>query len=137
MQNYLELSGGGVTFAEKYVLSCILTLRDMKDDKEKSPEMLSRRAFFRKTAQAALPILGAIALAGNPAIAKAVESSSPADAEEMGCSYGCQNGCSTSCYTTCRMMCAGSCKGSCQGQCTGACARSCSGGCQMGCKGYY
>ena len=107
----------------------------MKDDKEKSPEMLSRRAFFRKTAQAALPILGAIALAGNPAIAKVVESSSPA--EEMGCSYGCQNGCSSSCYTTCRMMCAGSCKGSCQGQCTGACARSCSGGCQMGCKGYY
>ena len=87
----------------------------------KNEELQSRREFFKKAAKGALPILGAIVLAGTPTIAKAV-SEAP-----MGCQY------------SCTAWCADNCSGKCQGSCTTACSRGCSnycnGGCSTTCRG--
>lgn len=85
------------------------------DKKNKNEELQSRREFFKKTAKGALPILGAVVLAGAPAIVKATEPSDP-----MGCPrYGC-----------------GVCTNSCSGCCKGGCNTTCSGGCKFyACKG--
>ena len=42
---------------------------------EKNEELQNRREFFKKAAKSALPILGAIVLAGAPQILKATEKS--------------------------------------------------------------
>ena len=84
---------------------------------KKNEELQSRREFFKKAAKSTLPILGAIALAGTPAIMKAVE-------VPMGCSA---DGCSATCATSCYNGCKGSCKG-----CTG-CNTTCQGFCKYGC----
>ena len=78
---------------------------------KKNEELQSRREFFKKAAKSALPILGAIALAGTPAILNAAEA-------PMGCNYGCNGSC---------MGCRGTCQG-CRG-CGGTCRQSCSSGC--------
>ncbi len=57
---------------------------------EKNEELQNRREFFKKAAKSALPILGAIVLAGAPQILKATEKS------PMGCNYGCAGACSHS-----------------------------------------
>lgn len=59
---------------------------------EKNEELQNRREFFKKAAKSALPILGAIVLAGAPQILKATEKS------PMGCNYGCAGACYTQCY---------------------------------------
>lgn len=83
-------------------------------EKNKKEELQSRRDFFKKAAKSALPILGAIALANVPVIAKASEVS-------RGCNYGCTAVCSTSL---------------CQGTCQGGCKFTCEHGCKnYGCKG--
>lgn len=89
----------------------------MKENKNE--ELQSRRSFFKNAAKAALPIIGAIALANMPAIAKASNSSS------TSCSYcggGCK-GCAGTCVGTCRDACTG-CSGLCQGTCKGMCYNS-------------
>ena len=53
---------------------------------EKNEELQSRREFFKKAAKGALPILGAIALAGAPGVVKAAE-------EAMDCDYSCSYSC--------------------------------------------
>ena len=74
----------------------------------KNEELQSRREFFKKAAKGALPILGAIVLAGAPGIMNAVENA------PNGCSrYGC-----------------GTCTGSCSGCCKGGCNTTCLGGCK-------
>ncbi|MDE7378046.1 MAG: Cys-Xaa-Xaa-Xaa repeat radical SAM target protein [Paraprevotella sp.] len=85
--------------------------------KNQNEELQSRREFFKKAAKSALPILGAVVLAGAPAIMNASEKI------PMGCEYGC----SGSCY--------GRCDGSCQGNCYTTCSGSCRGTCQTGCTG--
>ena len=78
---------------------------------KKNEELQSRREFFKKAAKGALPILGAIVLAGAPQLSKA--------AEAMGCTID-----------ACTATCIGACKGTCRG-----CAHSCSGTCMSGCSG--
>lgn len=93
--------------------------------KDKNEELQSRREFFKNAAKSVLPILGAIVLAGNPALAKAEEFAT-------GCKYGCSTGCYTACSGSCRSGCDGTCKNSCYGckyTCEGTCKNSCAGTC--------
>lgn len=85
--------------------------------KGKNEELQSRRQFFKKAAKGALPILGAIALAGTPTIIKAAADT------PMGCEY------------SCTAWCADNCSGRCQETCTSACARTCSSYCNSACNG--
>ena len=78
---------------------------------KKNEELQSRREFFKKAAKGALPILGAIVLAGSPIITNAVAR------ESMSCENSCSGGCT------------GGCKGSCSNACTGGCTYTCSGSC--------
>lgn len=89
----------------------------MKKNKQ-NEELQSRREFFKKAAKGALPILGAVVLAGTPSIITAAEK------VPMGCS---RDGCSYTCSTSCYNNCVGSCKG-----CTG-CSNTCKGFCKGGC----
>lgn len=111
-------------------------------DKNQSDEIQSRRGFFKEAAKKALPVLGAIALASSPIIAKA------ADSNPMGCSGcmdtclgcmhtcsghchgGCLRSCQESCIGGCKTGCEGSCKDRCKHWCTGSCQDTCSGGCK-------
>lgn len=85
-------------------------------------ELQSRRDFFKKAAKGALPILGAIVLAGMPNVVKAAET--PMGCSEYTCSGGCKNGCEG-----CRYTCSGTCKNGCEG-----CRNTCSGTCKNGCE---
>ena len=85
----------------------------------KNNETQSRREFFKEAAKKALPIVSAIALIGNPVIAKAVEN------ESLGC-YGCSGTCQGTCSGSCQWD---ACKFSCTGTCKGGCS-SCSGSCK-------
>ncbi len=84
----------------------------------KNEELQSRRQFFKKAAKSALPILGAIALANMPMIAKASETA-------MGCSSGCYTGCSNTCKGGCSYGCGSTCSGKCIGSCSATCMNSC------------
>lgn len=95
-------------------------------EKEQNEELQSRREFFKEAAKKALPIIGAIALASSPIIAKA------ANTEPMGCNGSCSGLCSGSCSSSCQ----GGCKGTCTVECNGACVSSCKGACTNSCKGY-
>ena len=77
-------------------------------------ETQNRRQFFKEAAKKALPIIGAVALLGNPVIAKAMES------ETMGCKYECAGACRKGCSTTCT----GSCKNGCT-SCSTTCTNTC------------
>lgn len=79
----------------------------------KNEELQSRREFFKRAAKGALPILGAIVLAGAPDILNAAEKA------PMGCMY-CQNSCSS-----CATLCSSSCKNSCNGFCRDNCTKNC------------
>lgn len=87
-------------------------------------ELKSRREFFRKAAQTALPILGAIVLASTPVLAHTAEKA------PMGCTGTCTGGC----YGACK-GCSTTCTGTCSHGCTG-CSTTCTGGCShYACKG--
>ncbi len=90
---------------------------------EKKDELQSRRQFFKKAAKGALPILGAIALANMPIIAKAAQSESG----YCTCAGNCSGACSGSCVSTCRATCGNSCKGTCSYTCDHGCSGSCNG----------
>lgn len=87
-------------------------------------ELQSRRSFFKNAAKAALPILGAIALANMPIIAKASETPSGCTGTCYGACYGSCKGCSTTCTGTCSNACTG-CSTTCTGTCSGSCKHSC------------
>ncbi len=91
--------------------------------KNQNEELQSRREFFKKAAKSALPILGAVVLAGAPAIVKATED----------VPMGCRATCSGSCYGSCRGACMSSCMGSCTGSCMSSCMNGCKGSCQTSC----
>ena len=99
----------------------------MEENKRKE-ELQSRRDFFKKAAKAALPVVGAIVLAGAPSIVKAVEKT------PMGCDYGCSLACRDGCQGTCQGRCVRSCLGGCDEGCQGQCRYSCSGSCYHGSK---
>ena len=90
-------------------------------EKNKKEELQSRRDFFKKAAKSALPILGAIALANVPVIAKASE------AGYCTCSGNCSGACSGGCKSTCYNQCYNSCKGTCNYTCDHSCSGSCNG----------
>lgn len=81
------------------------------EKKNQNEELQSRREFFKKAAKGALPILGAIVLAGTPLQGKA---------ETIGA-------CPRSCGITCQTQCVNTCGGLCT---------SCMGGCKNGCHKY-
>ena len=95
----------------------------MKKNKE-NRELQSRREFFKDAVKKALPIIGAIALAGSPIFAQAAEK------EPMGC----LNYCKDCCMSSCRGTCSGDCKGSCQYDCKNGCKTSCRNTCKNGCS---
>lgn len=80
----------------------------------KNEELQSRREFFKKAAKGALPILGAIVLAGAPSIMSAAESGCNCTSCTASCSGGC-TGCSGGCQGTCTTTCSYGCKGTCKG----------------------
>lgn len=100
------------------------------EKKMNNEELQNRREFFKKAAKGALPILGAIALANAPFIAKAAEAAENSPMSCNGsCSFGCGQACSTSCSGGCKSGCGGGCSYSCQNTCKGYCQGSCRGGC--------
>lgn len=74
-------------------------------------ELKSRREFFKKAAQSALPIIGAVVLASNPVIAKAAE------LPNTSCTGTCHGQCHGSCRNTCLYTCRDTCKNTCKGSC--------------------
>lgn len=104
------------------------------EKKNRNEELQSRREFFKKAAKGVLPILGAVVLAGAPAIVKAAEEN------PMGCKGSCylqcDGGCRQSCNNTCRYHCLTTCKGGCDGSCKGTCQTSCMNTCSNSCVGY-
>ena len=104
----------------------IFLIRLIMKKNEKNKELQSRREFFKKAAKGALPILGAIALAGAPGVVKAAEEAMDCN---YSCSYSCSNSCRGNCYGGCSGSCGGGCSYSCQNTCKGSCQGRCSGGC--------
>lgn len=95
----------------------------MKQDERE--ELQSRRSFFKKAVQSALPILGAIVLANAPSILTASERVNPT---------GCTGTCTGACYGGCK-GCSTTCTGTCSHACKG-CSTTCTGGCShYACKG--
>lgn len=98
------------------------------EKKNRNEELQSRREFFKKAAKGVLPILGAVVLAGAPAIVKAAEES------PMGCNGYCKAGCGSSCTGSCTGGCVNTCARSCTA-CSDGCARGCHASCYTGCNG--
>lgn len=94
----------------------------------KTGEILSRRGFFKKAAEKALPILGGIALISLPILPQEVK----ADCSGL-CSSGCTSVC-TGCVGQCRDGCYNGCTGTCRTGCQGSCESTCSGTCGGGCR---
>lgn len=86
----------------------------------KNEELKSRREFFKKAAQTALPILGAVVLMSTPVVAQAANASSTSCA---GCNNRCMNTCYTTCHGKCDKHCADNCSSNCRGTCSNSCAR--------------
>ena len=82
---------------------------------KKNEELQTRREFFKKAAKGALPILGAIVLAGAPGVINAAR-----EQVAMGCKYNCEGACTGGCKSTCHYGCDGTCKGGCAGSCKGS-----------------
>lgn len=81
--------------------------------KNQMEELQNRRDFFKKAAKGALPILGALLLAGSPVVNSIGKT-------PMGCELSCSGGC----YGGCSVGCGGTCKGTCVGGCLGSCGYS-------------
>lgn len=79
---------------------------------------INRRAFFKKAASAALPIIAAVTM---PTILTSCEIDEPYPGGGSGCS-------------SCKGSCKGSCGSACTGQCTSSCKGTCTFGCDMTCK---
>lgn len=94
-----------------------------KDENEKKEELCSRRAFFKKAAKTALPLVAVVALATTPLVTKADD-----------VAMGCNNGCTATCSGTCKGACSTSCKETCYTGCYNRCENTCKGTCQGSCK---
>jgi CXXX repeat radical SAM target protein len=92
----------------------------MKEDKNE--ELQSRRSFFKNAAKAALPIIGAIALAHMPVAAKANSTAA------TGCVDGCYSACLTGCVTACKGGCGAHCRDNCYSNCNTSCSAICRSG---------
>ncbi len=98
------------------------------EKKNRNGELQSRREFFKKAAKGALPILGAIVLAGKPVIVNAVEN--PSTGCDNSCSYSCKLTCKSGCQTSCALDgCGSTCSGVCRGRCNATCRDSCYNDC--------
>lgn len=86
--------------------------------KKINENLQSRREFFKNAAKSALPILGAVVLAGTPILIHAAE-------KATGCEFGCENSCTGGCTGSCTFGCQTTCKGGCESTCKGACSNSC------------
>ena len=96
------------------------------EEENKKEEIQSRREFFKNAAKKGLPIVAAIALAGMPTVANAVESTT--------CKYGCVDGCADSCLTSCKTKCDSLCHDVCINTCKGECKGGCKDTCETSCK---
>lgn len=92
----------------------------MKEDKNE--ELQSRRSFFKNAAKAALPIIGAIALAHMPVAAKTNSTAA------TGCVDGCYSACLTGCVTACKGGCGAHCRDNCYSNCNTSCSAICRSG---------
>lgn len=90
------------------------------EEKKQNEELQSRREFFKKAAQTALPILGAVVLMSTPLVAQAASSTQSSCA---GCNNRCMNSCFNTCHGKCDKHCADNCNSSCRGTCSNSCAR--------------
>ena len=90
------------------------------EKKMNNEELQNRREFFKKAAKSALPILGAIVLAGTPQLSKAINT----QATYCQAGYACTGGCSGDCKGTCKFGCSG-CSGGCKGTCKFGCTTTC------------
>lgn len=84
-----------------------------------SGELHSRREFFKKAVQRALPIMAVLAMSSNPVVIKATGT--------MGCT-------DNMCTATCKGACKGTCRG-CPHTCYDTCVDNCFNNCYGGCKG--
>ncbi|MBD5356971.1 MAG: Cys-Xaa-Xaa-Xaa repeat radical SAM target protein [Bacteroides sp.] len=90
-------------------------------------ELQSRRSFFKNAAKAALPILGAIALANVPVLGNATTIGYDCD---NSCSNSCKGRCTGGCQTSCAADgCGHTCAGNCRGHCNATCRDSCYNDC--------
>jgi len=118
----------------------------MENNKE---ENISRREFFKKSAQKLLPILGVVALGGSNILSSCMkvedEVSGTPDVGGGGSNTGCSGGnctgtcyawCKTACVDTCGNNCTALCRSGCGGNCTGSCSSGCSTTCLTTCKGH-
>ena len=96
------------------------------EEKNKREEIQSRREFFKKAAKAALPVVGAIALASSPIISRAVNSGVVTGCIgcEGSCMASCVGTCDTGCKSGCKYECKSGCKYNCKGSCKNACVRA-------------
>ena len=101
----------------------------MKDNKQ-NEELQTRREFLKEAAKKALPVIGAIALAGSPILAQAANSKVD---YECSCT-GCTGGCSYTCQYTCKGACMNGCKGGCKETCVHGCKGTCQHYCTHGTK---
>lgn len=105
------------------------------DMKHNNDELQSRRQFFKKAANNALPILGFIALTQVPFIAHTRKSHQENGLYFAGINSSnrnsscedCSSSCTTSCYSTCKGDCDSGCKDTCDGGCKGRCEKLCTG----------
>lgn len=85
------------------------------DKEERNEEILSRREFFKKTAQNVLPFLGVMAFGS------LLTSCEPFDYGGGSSSGGSSSGCGKSCSGSCEGDCAGDCDDGCWTACIAAC----------------
>lgn len=112
-------------------------------------EVLSRRAFFKKSAAKILPIIG-MTIVGPTYIVSCTEKNNCNGNCEITCEgscdgscttsctgsaigQGCGNGCSNGCLSTCKETCTSSCGIGCSTGCASSCDTNCSSACNNSC----
>lgn len=83
--------------------------------KKQNEELQSRRDFFKKTAQRALPFLGVMAFGSLLTSCELWEDDNNSSSGCKGCSGSCDSSCSGSCDEDCTDICAFGCTGTCDG----------------------
>jgi len=106
--------------------------------KNKKEENISRRDFFKKSAQKVLPVLGVVALGSSNILSSCmqIDADIPDTPPTGGGGQGgcaCGSNCSGTCYAYCAHACVSNCGNACTGCGTG-CANTCKGGCKSAVK---
>lgn len=95
---------------------------------EEGQDVIDRRAFFRKVATTAVPVIAGIAFSS-----VFLSSCEKNGGNNPSCS-GCANGCDNSCYRSCKTSCSAGCGDGCSGGCATNCVTAnCKGGCKNTC----